>query len=221
MNLRMIFNLYKPVRWTSFDVVKKIRGITHEKKVGHGGTLDPFAEGVLIIGTGKDTKVLSDITDKRKSYLATLTLGKTTNTLDVEGKVTEQKPIPNLTSDTVRIILSGFTGKQKQIPPMFSAKKVKGVRLYILARKNKTIEREPRQINIYNIDFVSLDNDTLIFSVTCSKGTYVRVLGKDIAEALGTVGYLTKLVRTNVGDYTVSDSVTIEQFEKRWIPTEV
>jgi len=217
----MIFNLYKPVRWTSFDVVKKIRGITHEKKVGHGGTLDPFAEGVLIIGTGKDTKVLSDITDKRKSYLATLTLGKTTNTLDVEGKVTEQKPIPNLTSDTVRIILSGFTGKQKQIPPMFSAKKVKGVRLYILARKNKTIEREPRQINIYNIDFVSLDNDTLIFSVTCSKGTYVRVLGKDIAEALGTVGYLTKLVRTNVGDYTVSDSVTIEQFEKRWIPTEV
>jgi len=217
----MIFNLYKPVRWTSFDVVKKIRGITHEKKVGHGGTLDPFAEGVLIIGTGKDTKVLSDITDKRKSYLATLTLGKTTNTLDVEGKVTEQKPIPNLTSDTVRIILSGFTGKQRQIPPMFSAKKVKGVRLYILARKNKTIEREPRQINIYNIDFVSLDNDTLIFSVTCSKGTYVRVLGKDIAEALGTVGYLTKLVRTNVGDYTVSDSVTIEQFEKRWIPTEV
>lgn len=217
----MIFNLYKPVRWTSFDVVKKIRGITHEKKVGHGGTLDPFAEGVLIIGTGKDTKVLSDITDKRKSYLATLTLGKTTNTLDVEGKVTEQIPITNLTSDTVRIILSGFKGKQKQIPPMFSAKKVKGVRLYKLARKNKTIEREPRQINIYNIDFVSLDNDTLTFSVACSKGTYVRVLGKDIAEALGTVGYLTKLVRTNVGEYTVSDSVTIEQFEKRWIPTEV
>ncbi len=119
----MIINIYKPVGWTSFDVVKKIRGITGEKKVGHGGTLDPFAEGVLIIGTGKDTKKLTDISSNNKSYIATLTLGEETNTMDTEGEIVVQSDIPKLSADIINNVLNDFLGKQQQIPPMFSAKK--------------------------------------------------------------------------------------------------
>jgi len=213
----MIYNIYKPVDWTSFDVVKKIRGLTKEKKVGHAGTLDPFAEGVLIIGTGKDTKALANISSTDKSYTATIKLGVETDTLDIEGKVVSEKDVPNLTSDLIENILNNFTGKQTQIPPMYSAKKVGGKKLYDLARKNIEIERDPINIEIFDIQLIDFTEDTIRFTATCSKGTYVRVLGSDIAKALGTVGHLNQLTRNSVGGYLVNDSITIIDFEKKWI----
>lgn len=212
----MIINIYKPVGWTSFDVVKKIRGITKEKKVGHGGTLDPFAEGVLIIGTGKDTKKLSAISSDYKSYMATLKLGEETNTLDVEGEIVAKSNIPKLTNEFIKNVLNDFLGKQKQIPPMFSAKKIGGKKLYELARKNIEIEREPVDIDIKEIKLIDIINNEIVFQVTSSKGTYIRVLGSDIAKALGTVGHLTKLVRQSVGEYFVEEAIKIEEFEIKW-----
>ena len=212
----MIINIDKPVGWTSFDIVKKVKRITGHKKVGHGGTLDPFASGVLILGTENDTKNLSEITRYSKSYQAELTLGVKTNTLDPEGKIIEIKPIPFLNDHILHKVLKIFEGKQKQIPPMFSAKKRGGVRLYKLARKNIEIERNEIDIEIDNISLVSFSEDKIIFNVSCSKGTYIRVLGSDIAEKLGTVGYLINLKRTRVGNFFIKNSQSIENFEKSW-----
>jgi len=212
----MILNIYKPVGWTSFDVVKKIRGITKEKKVGHAGTLDPFAEGVLIVGTGQDTKKLTEISSDDKSYLATLSLGEETDTLDKEGKIIEKAEIPNLTKESINEALHSFLGIQEQIPPMFSAKKIGGKKLYELARQNIEIEREPKEVDIKEIELVDFTDKIIVFRVNCSKGTYVRVLGSDIAKALSTVGHLSSLIRNNVGKYLVDDSIKIEEFEKRW-----
>ncbi len=212
----MILNLHKPVGWTSFDVVKKVRSIIKEKKVGHGGTLDPFAEGVLIIGTGKDTKKLTSITSADKTYIARLCLGEITDTLDTEGQVIEAKPVPEINADDIHKVLDSFLGTSCQIPPMFSAKKVNGQRLYKLARKNIEVKREPVQINIKSIGLLDYLDHSLSFSVTCSKGTYIRVLGKDIAEKLGTVGYLKSLVRMQVGPYSIDDSKTVEEFQASW-----
>ena len=212
----MIINIYKPVGWTSFNVVKKIRGITKEKKVGHAGTLDPFAEGVLIIGTGKDTKELTAISADQKSYIATLKLGEETKTLDIEGEIVAKSNVPKLSNVIISNTLNKFLGKQKQIPPMFSAKKVGGKKLYELARKNIEIEREPKDIEIKEIELVNFLEDEITFKSTCSKGTYVRVLGSDIAKALDTVGHLSRLVRTSVGEYLVEEAIQIEEFEKQW-----
>ena len=212
----MVLNINKPIGWTSFDVVKKIRFITKEKKVGHGGTLDPFADGVLIVATGRDTKQLTEITGTDKSYIATIRLGEITNTLDTEGIVTEKKEIPSFNDDTILKVLNTFLGETKQIPPMFSAKKIKGKKLYELARKNIEVERMPVLINIKKISLLSFNAKKITFSVTSSKGTYIRVLGKDIAEKLGTLGYLTSLKRTKVGSFSVADSTSIEEFEEKW-----
>ena len=208
--------MHKPEGWTSFDLVKKIRSITKEKKVGHGGTLDPFAEGVLIIGTGKDTKNLSKVTGQRKIYQAIIQLGSQTDTLDTEGRVINTMPVPLLNRKELENILASFKGIYKHKPPMFSAKKINGTRLYKLARKNITIEREEIISKIYNIELNTFTNSLIDFSVTCSKGTYIRVLGSDIAEKIGTIGYLIKLVRTGIGDYKISDSISIHKFESQW-----
>lgn len=216
----MIFNIYKPVGWTSFDVVKKIRGITKEKKVGHAGTLDPFAGGVLIIGTNSDTKKLGKISGTIKSYRAVLQLGEETDTLDLDGKVITVKPVPTLDKNLVESVLKNFIGKYKQIPPMYSAKKVNGVRLYKLARKNKTINREPVEVNIIDLTLNDIQDKQIDFSVTCSKGTYIRVLGQEIAKKLGTEGHLTKLQRIAVGDFVVQDSIPLKEFEAKWMSTE-
>ena len=215
----LIYSIYKPTGWTSFDVVKKIRGITKEKKVGHGGTLDPFAEGLLIIATGKDTKQLANISGASKSYRAVLKLGKTTDTLDTEGQIIDTKPVPELNEKIIINVLNKFVGEYEQIPPMFSAKRVNGVRLYKLARENITVERKPIIVNINNISLNSLNGDSVDFSVTCSKGTYIRVLGQDIANKLGTVGYLIRLIREKVGKFQINDSSTIEKFESVWMST--
>ncbi len=213
----MIYNIYKPVGWSSFDVVKKLRGVTRDKKVGHGGTLDPFAEGVLIIGTNSDTKVLTEISGSIKTYQAILTLGEETDTLDIEGKVINRYPVPKLEKSIVESIFNDFLGESEQIPPMYSAKKINGVRLYKLARKNQTVERRPTTIKIYKIKLNGIKENQINFSVTCSKGTYIRVLGLDIAKKLGTVGHLTKLKRTAVGGYEIHDSIGIKEFEEQWM----
>ena len=212
----MILNIFKPRGITSFGVVKTIRYITKEKKVGHSGTLDPFAEGVLVIATGKDTKKLTEITNENKSYLATIKLGSTTNTLDLDGKVVKEKKIPSLTQGMIDEVLLSFQGESMQVPPMFSAKKVGGKKLYELARKNIVVKREPVKIKIDEIKLIKHVKDKILFSVTCSKGTYVRVLGNDIAQKLGTVGYLESLVRTRVGSFSIDKSKTIENFESSW-----
>ena len=207
----MIININKPAGWTSFDVVKKVRGIIKEKKVGHAGTLDPFAEGVLVLGTGSDTKKLTDITTANKTYWAELTLGKATDTQDRDGKISVVEVVPELTKETIAAVLASFDGPQEQIPPMYSAKHVNGQRLYKLARKNKTVERTPVRISIEQISLLDYTEPVITFNVTCSKGTYVRVLGVDIAAKLGTVGHLTALTRTSVGSYHIADATTIEK----------
>jgi len=212
----LIYNIYKPPGWTSFDVVKKIRIITKEKKVGHAGTLDPFAEGVLIIGTGIDTKSLSEISNTSKSYRANLKLGESTDTFDNEGKIIAKLPIPSIDSEFIVKVLNSFIGEYRHKPPMFSAKKVNGTRLYKLARQNKTVDREIIISNISKINFNKFDGERISFSVSCSKGTYIRVLGNEIASKLGTVGYLDGLTRTSVGSYDVSESTSIKEFEKEW-----
>ena len=212
----MILNLNKPIGWTSFDVCKKVKGITKENKVGHGGTLDPFASGVLIVGTGKDTKALGTISNKNKSYCASISLGSQTDTLDSDGKLLKQKNVPKLHEQKIKSVLSSFIGNYDQIPPMFSAKKVNGKKLYEYARKNITLIREPVKVKIHSIALDSYSKNNISFSVTCSKGTYIRVLGKEIAEKLETVGYLNRLTRTMVGDYSLKDSQSIKTFEKKW-----
>tara|TARA_X000000950_G_scaffold152515_1_gene187524 strand:- start:550 stop:1212 length:663 start_codon:yes stop_codon:yes gene_type:complete len=212
----VIINLNKPIGWTSFDVCKKVKSITKEKKVGHGGTLDPFASGVLVVGTGKDTKKLKDVSDEKKTYDATLLLGKTTDTLDLEGEVIKRKKVPILSEKTIKDALILFLGDYCQTPPMYSAKKVAGRKLYEYARKNIKVKREPVMLKIFSISLNNFDEKNISFSVECSKGTYVRVLAKDIAERLGTIGYLISLTRTKVGNYTLIKSQSIESFESTW-----
>mgnify|MGYP001353610135 CR=1 FL=1 len=212
----MIININKPINWSSFDVVKKIKSITKYKKVGHGGTLDPFASGVLIIGTNGDTKKLTSITNSDKTYEAKLELGKTTKTLDTESEIISQMEIPKMDSNSVISILNTFLGMQKQMPPMFSAKKHKGVRLYKLARKNIEVERKKIDIVINKLYLIDYNKSSIKFGVECSKGTYIRVLGKDIAQKMGTVGYLSSLKRTRVGSYLIDESLSIESFQNQW-----
>jgi tRNA pseudouridine55 synthase len=212
----VIINLNKPIGWTSFDVCKKVKKITKEKKVGHGGTLDPFASGVLVIGTGKDTKKLQYISDEKKSYDATIFLGEVTNTLDVDGRVIQKRKVPILDKKKITDVLDSFSGNYYQTPPMFSAKKVEGKKLYEYARKNIYVKRDPVMLKIFSISLNSFDEKNISFSVECSKGTYVRVLGKDISEMLGTIGYLNSLTRTKVGEYTLNKSQSIENLENSW-----
>ena len=211
----MILNIYKPTGMTSFAVVKKIREITSEK-VGHGGTLDPFAEGVLVLGTGKDTKKLTTITNDDKSYVATIQLGATTDTLDIESRITKRKEIPSLNENIIENVLKSFLGESAQTPPMYSAKKINGKRLYEIARKNISVKRTPTNIIIKNIELLEFKGSIIRFSVTCTKSTYIRVLGNDIAEKLGIVGYILRLIRTRVGEHRLQDSKTIENFRVSW-----
>ncbi len=210
---------WKPVDWTSFDVVRTVRTATGVRKVGHAGSLDPFAEGVLVLCLGAATKRVSQLMDLEKEYVAQVRLGQTTDTLDPTGKVTQTASVPTLSEDVIQSALSGFVGAVEQVPPMFSALKVQGQRLYRLARAGKTVPREARTVQIYGIDLVAWRPPrTLELQVTCGKGTYVRVLGADIARALNTVGYLTHLTRTRVGPYGSAEAVRMDRLAS-WIPT--
>ena len=201
----------KPIGVTSFDVIRDIRKEYGTKKVGHTGTLDPMATGVLPILIGDATKLSDYLMDHDKEYIAVLKLGEKRDTGDSEGNIIETSKIPNLTTQEIENTLKAFIGKISQIPPMYSAIKVNGKKLYELAREGKEIERKPRSVEIYSIELLEVEKnkeniiDKIKFKVNCSKGTYIRTLCEDIAEKLGTVGYMKELRRTRVGRFTLED----------------
>ena len=183
-----IINVYKEKGFTSHDVVAKLRGIVGQKKIGHTGTLDPDATGVLPVCLGKATKLCDLLTDKNKTYEAVLLLGKTTDTQDITGEVLEEKSTEALTEEKVREAIEGFIGDYEQIPPMYSALKVNGKKLYELAREGKVIERKARPVKILDIQILEIDLPKVRMEVSCSKGTYIRTLCHDIGDKLGCGG---------------------------------
>ena len=211
-----IIIINKPKNCTSHDIVRKAKKAFNDK-VGHTGTLDPNATGVLPLLVGKCTQIAKYIINHDKIYEATLQLGEKTDTADVEGVVIETKYIPeeSLQTEIVNKVLQSFIGKQEQIPPIYSAIKVNGKKLYDYARKGEKVEIQPRQIEIYNMELIKIDvqNKTVEFRVHCSKGTYIRTLCENIAEKLSTVGYMKELNRTKVGEFSIDDSITIEELE--------
>ena len=204
--------------WTSNDIVQKIKNMVHEK-TGHTGTLDPLATGVLPILVGKGTLLSKYLINHDKEYLATIKLGQKTNTGDSEGEVIEQKEVTQemLQKNLIEQVLETMKGKQKQIPPMYSAIKKEGKKLYEYARKGKQVEIKPREIEIYQIELISIlpEKQEIQYKVSCSKGTYIRKLSEDIAEKLGTVGFMKELRRTKVGDFKLEQAIEISKIAKK------
>ena len=203
----------KPLYWTSFDVVRKIRYLTKTKKVGHAGTLDPLATGLLIICTGKLTKKINEFMAEEKEYTGTITLGATTPTFDLESEPQNFKPFEYLTVEQMQNTTQSFTGAIMQVPPIHSAIKKDGKRAYKLAREGVDVKLEARQITIYEFSIEKINLPTVHFKVVCSTGTYIRSLANDFGERLGCGGYLSSLCRTRIGSYLNSEAKTIEQFE--------
>lgn len=217
--LNGIIVINKPKNYTSHDVVAKVKKLLNIKKVGHTGTLDPNATGVLPLLLNSGTKLSKYLIEHDKEYEVTLKLGIRTDTLDGEGKVLEKKEVNRkMLENTKQIekVLNLFTGKQTQVPPMYSAIKVKGKKLYEYARSGENVEVQPRQIEIYNIELQKVDikKQEIEFKVQCSKGTYIRTLCKDIATKLGTIGYMKELNRTKVGKFGLEEAITIEKLEE-------
>ena len=208
-----VVNIYKPAGITSFGVVKKVRYITGEKKVGHTGTLDPMAEGVLPVCIGKCTKIADKITNENKSYRAKIKLGITTDTQDAQGQILSQTKVNVSENEFCSAVLS-FVGKISQVPPMYSALKVGGKKLCDLARAGVEIERKAREITVFDIKISGFNGDSAMLDVFCSKGTYIRTLCADIGEKLGCGAIMETLVRTKTGRFELKDAVTIEEFEK-------
>jgi len=204
----------KPKQMTSHDVVNKIRKIYETKKVGHAGTLDPLATGVLPVLIGQGTKLSKYLMEHDKTYKATIKLGIKTSTGDIEGEIMETKVVPKLTAENVDKILQMCKGKQMQTPPIYSAIKVNGKKLYEYARTGENVKIEPRKIEIYNIKLDNLKQDELTYTVSCSKGTYIRILSEQIAEKLQTVGTMTELIRTQVDQFLLSQTSCLEELEK-------
>ncbi len=199
---------------TSRKIDNKIQHLFNTKKVGHLGTLDPFATGLLVIGVNKGTKCLTYIDDSYKTYVATLQLGKKTSTGDLTGEIIEEKEPETLDLKTLESVLASFLGKSEQIPPMTSAIKVNGQALYKIAHKGGEIERKPRPIEIYSIKSLEYKDNCITFEAEVSRGTYIRVLGEDIAEKLGMVGYLTSLRRVKVGTISIIDSKKLDDLSE-------
>lgn len=212
-----VINVYKEPGYTSHDVVARLRGILKQKKIGHMGTLDPNAVGVLPVCLGKATKLCDILSEKDKTYNATLLLGTETNTQDTTGKIISKAPdeeIAKLDEERVFEVIKSFIGDYEQIPPMFSAIKIKGQKLYDLARRGEVIERPARYCKILDITVTKMELPRVNMHVTCSKGTYVRTLCHDIGNALGVGGCMDKLVRTKVERFGVRESISLEQIEK-------
>ncbi len=200
--------------WTSFDVVAKLRGITRLKKIGHAGTLDPLATGLLIVCLGKMTKSINDFQEQTKGYRAEVKLGATTKTDDAEAPEENITHTEHLTEDQIQSAIGQFVGEITQIPPMFSAIKKNGVPLYKLARKGQEIEREARHVRIDAITVESLAIPHCNLHITCSKGTYIRSLARDIGSELGVGAYLADLRRTSIGAFSVNDALTIQEISE-------
>lgn len=204
----------KPLRWTSFDAVKKIRNTIKIKKVGHAGTLDPLATGLLIICTGKKTKQIESIQGQEKEYTCTFVLGKTTESFDLEQPVIDSGTCDHITERLLNDMLVQFTGQQEQIPPAHSAVKVDGERAYKKARAGETVTLKPKQITIYELELLSAHLPEISLRIVCSKGTYIRSLARDMGEYLNCGAYMKELRRTRIGDYKIADALTIEEFVK-------
>ena len=209
----------KPHHWTSFDLVKKINRILQKQlnqkiKVGHAGTLDPLATGLIILCTGKATKRISGFQDMNKEYIATIELGKTTPSFDLETEFDNKYDFKHITKDLFESVLKKFVGEIYQIPPAYSAKKYKGKRAYEFARRGVEIELKPARINIYELELLEFYLPLVKLRILCSKGTYIRALARDIGKALDNGAYLKTLERTRIGDYCINDAFTIDSFEK-------
>lgn len=207
----------KPAGWTSFDVVNKLRGMTGVKKVGHAGTLDPFATGVLLICFAGATKQVDALMGLEKEYQGTFELGVETDSHDATGKVTAQHPVPELSREQIERAVQRYVGEIMQTPPMFSALKRGGRRLYELARKGEQVELEPRKVTIYSFEVLDVALPEIGFQLTCSRGTYVRALARDLGKDLGCGAFLKTLRRTRVGQYAAGSALSIEQFAKQLI----
>ena len=209
-----IINVYKEKGFTSHDVVAKLRGIAGQKKIGHTGTLDPDAEGVLPVCLGRATKVCDLLTDKDKVYEAVMLLGKTTDTQDTSGEVLNESDTALLSEDEVEKAIKSFEGEYDQLPPMYSALKVNGKKLYELAREGKVVERKTRKVNIFSIDIKKVELPRVTMEVHCSKGTYIRTLCNDIGEKLGVGGCMEKLLRTKVSRFKLEESYKLNEIQK-------
>lgn len=212
----LLFN--KDLLWTSFDLVSKVRNALYRKtgvkklKVGHAGTLDPLATGLMILCTGKATKQIEALQLQEKEYLATLKLGATTPSFDMETEEDSRNEYSHVTENLVLSVLKKFEGETEQVPPIFSAVKVKGKRAFEYARKGESLKLQPKKIVISEIELVSLQLPTVVIKVVCSKGTYIRSLARDIGAELKCGAYLTGLQRTRIGDFSIENSMTVDYF---------
>ena len=205
----------KPFRWTSFDVIGRTRKLIHVRKVGHAGTLDPLATGLLIVCTGKFTKRINEFMAQEKEYTGTFTLGATTPTYDLESEPENFQPVDAITPEQIKAATIPFTGAIQQIPPAHSAIKVDGKRVYELARQGKEVKLEPRNVTIKEFEITAIEMPVVHFRVVCSTGTYIRSLAFDFGHALGCGAYLSKLCRTRIGDFLLQDALTMEVFADR------
>ena len=212
-----ILYIDKPLHWSSFDAVKRVRGIMARRlkikkmKVGHAGTLDPLATGVMIVCTGKATKRIDELQAHTKEYVATIALGATTPSFDLETEIDATYPTEHITREIVEEVLKKFTGRIEQVPPAFSACKIDGKRAYKMARKGKEVELKAKILVIDEIELLEYSQQSIVVRVVCSKGTYIRALARDIGAALNSGGHLTALRRTRVGDVKVEDCLSVEQ----------
>ena len=210
-----ILNIYKEKGYTSHDVVAKLRGIVGQKKIGHTGTLDPDAVGVLPVCLGKATKLCDMLTDKNKTYETVMLLGKVTDTQDISGNVLTESKTDDITEENVRQAVQSFVGEYMQVPPMYSALKVNGKKLYELAREGIEVERKARPVTIFDIQIKEIDLPRVKMEVSCSKGTYIRTLCHDIGEKLGCGACMEELIRTKVSCFTIQDSLTLSEVQRR------
>ena len=205
----------KPVGKSSYDVVRRVKKILDFKKVGHGGTLDPFADGVLIILIGRGaTRQMNEILQKSKIYRAVLVLGNQRDTGDIEGQVVKEMKIPEISDEMLKKTADKFVGVYEQMPPQYSAKKVNGRPAYKYARKGIKVELKPKKVEIYKLVLKKIDDNKIEIQVECSSGTYIRVLGEEIAETFGTVGYLEQLTRESIGEYTLANAADFDQLDQ-------
>ncbi len=200
----------KPLEWTSFDVVNKLRKKLKIKKIGHAGTLDPLATGLLILCTGKMTKRIDEYQAQEKEYTGQLVIGQTTPSHDLETIVSEAKDIAHITNELITVAARKFTGTINQIPPIHSAVKIDGKRAYKLARKGKEPELKPRSVTVTEFEITSIELPIIRFRIVCSKGTYIRSIARDFGEELGVGAYLSKLCRTRIGQFQLKDALTID-----------
>jgi tRNA pseudouridine55 synthase len=204
----------KPLRWTSFDVIRKIRNLIRIKKVGHAGTLDPLATGLLIVCTGRFTKKINEYMAQEKEYTGTFTLGATTVSYDLEQEPENFKPFDHITEEQIKSAAIQFTGEILQVPPAHSAIQINGKRVYELARQGKEVVIEPRRVIVSEFEITKIELPLVYFRIVCSTGTYIRSLASDMGKVLGCGAYLSNLCRTRIGDFNLENAMTMETFEE-------